>query len=88
MGKLKGENIYEKLHNREVELRQKGRQEAIQERNIEVATALLKTELPMDQIVEISKLDVNSVHQLTLGKQGGNLVFGTLQNCHDNACLF
>ena len=68
MGKLKGENIYEKLHNREVELRQKGRQEAIQERNIEVATALLKTELPMDQIVEISKLDVNSVHQLTLGK--------------------
>ena len=68
MGKLKGENIYEKLHNREVELRQKGRQEAIQERNIEVATALLKTELPMDQIVEISKLDVDSVHQLTLGK--------------------
>ena len=64
MGKLKGENIYEKLHNREVELRQ----EAIQERNIEVATALLKTELPMDQIVEISKLDVDSVHQLTLGK--------------------
>ena len=56
MGKLKGENIYEKLHNREVELRQKVRQEAIQERNIEVATALLKTELPMDQIVEISKI--------------------------------
>ena len=68
MGKLKGENIYEKLHNREVELRQEVRQEAIQERNIEVATALLKTELPMDQIVEISKLDVDSVHQLTLGK--------------------
>ena len=57
---VNGSSIYEILHKKEYECRQEGKEE--------VAKNMIERGFPADQIAEITELDLNSVHQLTLGK--------------------
>ena len=44
------------------------KQEAIEERNMEIANDMIKERLPTNIISKISELDLNSVKKLQLGK--------------------
>ena len=44
------------------------RQEARQERDLEIANNLINEGIPTNQIAEITKLDINTIKQLNIGK--------------------
>ena len=57
---LNGKNIPEILRKKEYEIRE--------ERDIEIAGNMIERGFPVNQIAEITGLDANSIHQLTLEK--------------------
>ena len=44
------------------------RQEARQERDLEIANNLIKEGIPINQIAKATKLDINTIKQLNIGK--------------------
>ena len=69
---VNGSSIYEILHKKEYECREEGRQEGRQEgeynKQTKIANNMIERGFPVDQIAEITELDEDFVHQLTLGK--------------------
>ena len=57
---LNGSSINEILRKKEYKLKEEVREE--------VANNMIERGFPINQIAEITELDVNSIHQLTLGK--------------------
>ena len=48
--------------------RQEAREEARQERDLEIANNLIKEGIPINQIAKATKLDINTIKQLNIGK--------------------
>ena len=48
--------------------RQEARQEAIEENKMEIANTMINKGIPTNQIAEITKLDINTIKQLNIGK--------------------
>ncbi len=69
---LNGTSINEILHKKEYEIREgakeEGKKEGIEITKEKLANNMIKEGLPISQISRISELDVDSLHQLTLGK--------------------
>ena len=61
---LNGSSINEILRKKEYKLKEEGREEGGEE----IANNMIERGFPIDQIAEITELDVNSIHQLTLEK--------------------
>ena len=61
---LNGSSINEILRKKEYKLKEEGREEGREE----IANNMIERGFPIDQIAEITELDVNSIHQLTLEK--------------------
>ena len=65
---VNGSSIYEILHKKEYECREEGRQEGEYNKQTKIANNMIERGFPVDQIAEITELDEDFVHQLTLGK--------------------
>ena len=65
---LNGESINEILYKKEYELHEKGRKEGRGERDIEIAGNMLIKGYAINEISEITGLNINSIKQLKLGK--------------------
>ena len=50
------------------EAREEARREARQERDLEIANTMINKGIPTNQIAEITKLDINTIKQLNIGK--------------------
>ena len=73
---LNGSSINEILRKKEYKLKEEGREEGIKKgikkgehnKQTKIANNMIERGFPINQIAEITELDVNSIHQLTLGK--------------------
>ena len=68
MIKVGHETIQASLRSYIEDEREYAREEVRKERNFEIAVALIEKEFPINQIAEISHLDLNTVNQLRPGK--------------------
>lgn len=65
---INGSSINEILHKKEYELTYKVKEEGREERNIEIAGNMLNKGYALNEISEITGLNINSIKQLKLGK--------------------